>query len=106
MSDITVDKVIEKLPHRFQADAAQDLETVFQFMLDDSTDFYIEIRDGQCRTEKGEHPDPNVTLITDADTFIRVVNGEQDGMGAFLKGQLRAEGNVMLATKLGKLFRR
>jgi putative sterol carrier protein len=38
--------------------------------------------------------------------LIRIISGEQDGMGAYMKGQLRAEGNVMLATRLGKLFSR
>jgi putative sterol carrier protein len=38
--------------------------------------------------------------------LIRLIEGEQDGMSAYLKGQLRAEGDVMLATRLGKLFSR
>jgi putative sterol carrier protein len=41
----------------------------------------------------------------DESTFIGVIQGEIDGMSAFMKGLLRAEGDVMLATKLGKLFR-
>ena len=42
----------------------------------------------------------------DEAVFIGVVTGEIDGMSAFMKGQLRAEGDVMLATKLGKLFKK
>ncbi|WP_156905154.1 SCP2 sterol-binding domain-containing protein [Neptunomonas japonica] len=104
-SDITVTRVIEKLPSRFQADAAGSLDAIFQFLLEDDDDFYISIKEQTCTTQQGEHQDPSITLLMDADTFIKVVTGEQDGMSAFLKGQLRAEGNVMLATKLGKLFK-
>lgn len=107
MSDaLTVARVIEKLPSRFQPEAAQSLEAIFQFMIEDDTPFYITIANETCNTHVGEHTDPSVTLFVSADTFIRVVTGEQDGMSAFMKGQLRAEGNVMLATKLGKLFKK
>jgi putative sterol carrier protein len=104
-SDITVTRVIEKLPSRFQAEAAGSLDAIFQFLLDDAEDFYISIKEQVCTTEPGEHNDPSITLLMDSDTFIKVVTGQQDGMSAFLKGQLRAEGNVILATKLGKLFK-
>lgn len=105
-AEITVSKVIEKLPSRFQTDAAKDLAAVYQFYLEDDEDFFIQIKDQTCTTFTGEHNDPSISLFMNAETFIRVVTGEQDGMSAFLKGQLRAEGNVMLATKLGKLFKK
>jgi putative sterol carrier protein len=38
------------------------------------------------------------------DTLNGIVSGETDGMQAFMDGQLRAEGDMMLATKLGELF--
>ena len=104
-SDITVTRVIAKLPSRFQADAAESLNVIFQFLLEDDDNFYITIKNQSCSTTQGEHPDPSVTLLMDAETFINVVTGKQDGMSAFMKGQLRAEGNVILATKLGKLFK-
>ncbi len=104
--EITVTQVIEKLPSRFQPEAAVGLNAVFQFYLEDGEDFFIQIQNQTCQTQAGEHLDPSISLFMDTETFIRVVTGEQDGMSAFLKGQLRAEGNVMLATKLGKLFKK
>lgn len=103
---LSVDRVIDKLSSRFRADQADGIDNVFQFVIDESELFYIEIRDQQCRVVRERHQDPDITLILAGETFIRVVTGEQDGMSAFMKGQLRAEGNVMLATRLGKLFSR
>ena len=103
-ASITVEQIIEKLPARFNPEQAADLNATFQFRLSDAAPFYIHINEGQCRALKGEHDDPTITLLMDEPTLIRVVSGEQDGMSAFMKGQLRAEGNVMLATRLGKLF--
>ena len=36
--------------------------------------------------------------------MVGVMSGEMDGMQAFMMGKLRAEGNMMLATKLNVLF--
>lgn len=104
--EISVAKVIEKLPSRFIAENAEGFDAVFQFVLEDDQDFYISIKEQVCTVETGEHIDPNITLIMSAETFKDVINGQQDGMGAFMSGKLRAEGNIILATKLGKLFSR
>ena len=103
---ITVEQIIEKFPSRFIAEKAADFEAVFQFELQDDTDFYLEISNQTCTAVKGEHDDPNITLLMDAATMIEVINGELDGMSAFMQGRLKAEGNLLLAPKLGELFSR
>ncbi|WP_151705487.1 SCP2 sterol-binding domain-containing protein [Nitrincola alkalilacustris] len=103
---ITLEKIIRKFPERFNAEQGKGLQAVFQFLLNDSEAFHLVIKDEACVSEYGEHPDPDITLIMDESTFMQVISGELDGMSAFMKGQLRAEGNVMLATRLGKLFSR
>lgn len=101
---ITIEQIIRKLPARFNPEQAGDLAATFQFSLSDAESFYIRIEQGQCTGCNGLHQDPDITLHLDEATLVRVITGQQDGMSAFLKGQLRAEGNVMLATRLGKLF--
>lgn len=103
---ISARKVIQKLPERFVKENAEGFSATFQLIIEDDADFYISISEGKCKVEEGEHPDPNVTLIMDGETMVEVITGEKDGMSAFLTGKLRAEGNVMLATKLSKLFSR
>ncbi len=102
----TVTEVIQKLPSKFQADAAQGLSVVFQFVIDDSCYFNLNIADQQCLVSDQQHPDPDVTLIMDSQTFIEVIEGELGGTSAFLSGRLRAEGDLLLATKLTSLFKR
>lgn len=105
-STLTLERIVNKLPQKFNPDQANGLDAVFQFRLSDAEAFYISIQDNECQSRFGTHEDPNLVLHLDEATLIRVINGEQDGMSAYLKGQLRAEGNVMLATRLGKLFSR
>ncbi|MCP4882080.1 MAG: SCP2 sterol-binding domain-containing protein, partial [Gammaproteobacteria bacterium] len=50
------------------------------------------------------HDDPDITMMMDVDTLKEVVSGELDGMQAFMGGRLKAEGDVMLGTRLGQLF--
>lgn len=107
MSDhLTLEKIVQKLPTKFNPSQASGLNAVYQFTLNDAEDFYLSIDETSCSSHYGRHQDPDITLVMDEATFIRVIKGDQDGMSAFMKGQLRAEGNVMLAMRLGKLFRR
>lgn len=102
----SVTEVIQKLPSKFQPEAAEGLKVVFQFLIDDSRYFSLYIADQLCEVSEEEHPDPDVTLIMDSETFIDVIEGELGGTSAFMSGRLRAEGNMMLATKLTSLFKR
>ena len=52
----------------------------------------------------GSHDDLSVTLTMDSATMQAVMSGKMEGMQAFMMGKLRAEGNMMLATKLNALF--
>lgn len=106
MTQLNIATLVKKLPQKFQPQHAGDMHSVFQFTVLDTDSFYLQISQGQCSCQFGEHPDPSVTLEMDEATLLRVMTGEQDGMSAYLKGQLRASGNIILATQLGKLFQR
>ena len=101
---MSVAQVFEKLEQNFNADAASGLDLVFQFNIEDDNTYHLVINDGTCKLVEGENDDPSVTLIMNSETLQGIVSGETDGMQAFMAGQLRAEGDMMLATKLGELF--
>ena len=101
---MSVEQIFEKLEKNFNADAAQGLDLVFQFDIEDDKPYNLEIKDGSCKLNEGTHEDPSVTLIMNSETLQGIVSGETDGMQAFMAGQLRAEGDMVLATKLGELF--
>ncbi|MFE8069778.1 SCP2 sterol-binding domain-containing protein [Marinobacteraceae bacterium S3BR75-40.1] len=101
---MSVKNVFEQLKGNFNPEAAEGLDLVFQFNIEDGDDYHLIINDGSCDLVEGEHDDPSVTLIMNSETLQGIVSGETDGMQAFMAGQLRAEGDMMLATKLGELF--
>ena len=102
MSDSKV--VFDAMVERFDADAADDMEAVFQFDLDDADNYNIAVNDGACKLASGEHDDATVTLAMDLETLKDVMSGELDGMAAFMQGKIRADGDIMLATKLTQVF--
>ena len=100
----TLAETITNLKSKFNPDAAEDLEVVFQFALDEGDKYYITVKDKACDILEGEHDDPSVTLSLTTDTLKGLLNGEINGMTAFLNGEIRAEGDIMVATKLSELF--
>lgn len=101
---MSVASTFETLKENFNADAASGIDLVFQFNIEDAENYSLTISDGKCELAEGDHDDPSVTLIMNTETLKGIVSGETDGMQAFMAGQLRAEGDMMLATKLGELF--
>lgn len=99
-----VAQIFEKMKDNFNPDAAAGLDLVFQFNIEDADNYHLVVKDGTCELVKGDHADPNVTLIMNSETLQGITSGETDGMQAFMAGQLRAEGDMMLAMKLGELF--
>ena len=95
---------LEKLQDRFNPDAAQDMSEVFQFHFSDAGDYYLNIHEGTLDINEGEHDDPSISLSMESATLKGIMNGEINGMTAFMAGKLKATGNVMLATKLTSLF--
>lgn len=96
--------IFDAMLKRFDKEAADDLDAIFQFELDDSDDHYVVISDGACSLSEGEHDDATVTLSMDTETLEAVMAGELDGMEAFMQGKIRADGDIMLATKLTEIF--
>ncbi|WP_281647204.1 SCP2 sterol-binding domain-containing protein [Parendozoicomonas sp. Alg238-R29] len=97
-------EVFEDMKGKFNSDAAAGLDLIFQFDIEDGDTYHLIVKDGACEIVEGANDDPNVTLIMDTETMSGVMSGEMDGMQAFMMGKLRAEGDMMLATKLGELF--
>lgn len=100
----TIEQTVSQMLNRFQPSAAAGLTVNFQFEVDEGEAFQICIAEQQCQLKSGLHPDPDVTLRTDATTLSALLSGEQEGMEAFLSGALQVEGDIALSLTLTELF--
>ena len=106
MAITSVKDIFDKMPGVFDADAAQGLNAVFQFEItgDGGGNWTIIVKDGACEIAEGSHDEPTVTLTMSDETWLGMINKEVNGMQAFMGGQLKATGDIMLAQRIEQLF--
>ncbi len=102
----TVREYFETLPARFVASAAKGLNAIFQFELagDGGGTYHVTVADGAMAVAEGPAPAPSAIVKMSADNYVKMANGELNGAMAFMKGQLKVTGNVMLAQKMQAIF--
>ncbi|MBW1796958.1 MAG: SCP2 sterol-binding domain-containing protein [Deltaproteobacteria bacterium] len=106
MAFTDVKEVFGKMPEVFNPSAAQGMDSVFQYEItgDGGGNWSVVIKDGACQIQEGTHDSPSVTLTMSAETWLGIVNKQTNGMQAFMSGQLKASGDIMLAQRIEQLF--
>ncbi len=101
-----VKEVFDKMPEVFNANAAQGLDVVFQYEItgEGGGNWSVIVKDGTCEVKEGSHDSPSVTLTMSSETWLGMVNKQVNGMQAFMSGQLKATGDIMLAQRIEQLF--
>ncbi len=102
----TVQEYFDTLPARFVASAAKGVNAVFQFELagEGGGTYHVTVTDGAMSVAEGPSPSPSATLKMNADNYVKMANGDLNGAMAFMKGQLKVTGNVLLAQKMQQIF--
>ncbi len=102
----TVKEYFDTLPARFVASAAKGIKAIFQFELagDGGGTYHVTVEDGAMAVAEGPSSAPSATLKMSAENYVKMANGELNGAMAFMKGQLKVTGNVLLAQKMQAIF--
>ncbi len=105
---VTPDQVFEQMPEYFQADKAGNTNATINFDLggDQGGKYWIKIADAQATSGKGEGENPNLTLMADANDFVKIIFGQLDPTAAFMQGKLKIKGDMGLALKFQSMFKR
>ena len=92
-------------PH-FKPGFLQREMTVFQFDFKDEEPFYLEVGLDHFNFFPGRFDSPTVTLhVRDHETCWGLLEGSIDGMQAFMSGDYRADGHIVLSQLLLYLFK-
>ncbi|KUL41552.1 SCP2 sterol-binding domain-containing protein [Actinoplanes awajinensis] len=103
-----LDSIFEGMPGVFRADRAGALDTVVHWHVlgPDNADaaYQVTIAGGQCVTVPGT-PDPaRLTLRLDVANFLRMTTGSAAAWTLFLRGRLKARGDLGLARTFPQYF--
>jgi putative sterol carrier protein len=99
-------EVFDKVPEVFNASAAKGLDAVFQFDItgEGGGQWNVTVKNDACEVQEGTHASPTVALTMSAETWLAMVNGELNGMQAFMAGKLQLTGDMMLAQRIPEIF--
>ncbi len=102
----SVTEYFDTLGARFVPSAAAGLDAVFQWEIsgDGGGVFHARVANGALSVAEGPHSAPTVSLVVDAPDYVRIVNGEMDGVRAFATGRAKIKGSVSAAMKMRSLF--
>jgi putative sterol carrier protein len=102
----TCAELLQMMPLGFNAAESNGLEAIYQFEVSGEESFsaHLKISGGACTYHDGPAASPSVTIMTPANIWLAIANGELDGQQAFMTGQYKVEGDLNLLLKLMSLF--
>jgi predicted lipid carrier protein YhbT len=108
--DTVLGGVFEEMARRFLPHQAVDRVAVIQYDLrlrDGSARCWqVSIAQGGCSAASGTGAAPQVTVQIALPKFMRLLTGTLDPMMAFMSGELKVRGDVMLAQQMQAWFDR
>lgn len=104
-----LDKIFERMPDVFRPEKARGMTAVVHWRIGDrpdgGTDTYeLAISDGACQVSAAPKHEPKLALTISAVDFLKVVTGNANPMTLFLRGRMKAKGDLGLATRFPNLF--
>jgi putative sterol carrier protein len=103
---ITCRDFIAGMPLVFNAEAAGDINATFYFKVtgEETGDYTLTIREGQCAFAEGVPEKADLTIETPGDVWVAISTGKLNGQTALMQGKYKANGNFHLLMKMDKFF--
>lgn len=104
-----LDKIFHDMPGVFRGDRAGALAAVIHWKVGDRPDggvdtYELIIEDGVCVCSAAPEREPRLQMSIGGVDFLRMVTGNANPVSLFMRGRLRAKGDVGLAMKVPNLF--
>jgi putative sterol carrier protein len=86
-----------------ESSKAAGLNATYLFDIDGVGKWVVQVENGKVSVREGEG-EAETTISSSEDTFVKIVNGEQNATSAFMMGKLKVSGDMGNAMKLQQLF--
>ena len=99
----------QHLQRRFESsirpEQAAGIDSLFQYVIPDGSNFYMRIKCGQLDFNVGNAPSSaDLTITMEWKTLDELFQGRVSGMQAFMFGHIKVTGSLALASKLIEVF--
>jgi putative sterol carrier protein len=104
-----LDSVFAGMPTVFRADRAAGMDAVIHWRVGDRPDggrdtYELVISGGRCVLSDRPGREPGLVVTIGAVELLRMVTGNASPMALFMRGRLKAKGDLGLTAKLPQLF--
>jgi len=93
----------DSLPSRADASKIAGMSNSYLFDIEGEGAWLVTVADGAISVAEGDG-EADATISTSAETFGKIVAGEQNPTTAYMTGKLKIKGDMGAAMKLQKLF--
>ncbi|NPA75208.1 MAG: sterol carrier protein [Euryarchaeota archaeon] len=84
----------------------KDLERVILISFEDDGNYYTVLRNGQLSDiEQGDDVKADIVVSTTTDTFLRILNKEEDALTAYFAKKIKIKAKLMDKLLIGEILR-
>lgn len=96
----------DTLDQRFVASAAKGVNAVYQFELsgDGGGTWHVAVNDGAMSVHTGANPSPTAVVTSKAADYVKICNGDMNGLRAVMTRKMKVKGNIVAARKMQNMF--
>lgn len=99
-------KIFESMQQKVTDDLKKEINAKMSFVIS-GDNWYVDCHSERpLKVSRGETEAPDVTFISDEETFIKLAKGEVKAANAFMTGKLKVKGNLAVAMKAEKIFKK
>jgi putative sterol carrier protein len=107
--ELLLEEIFKRMPERFRADKAGDLDAVIEWRIDGRPDggddrWQLTIRNGACTVVPNGDEEPTLCFRVGAVNFLKLITGNASGPMLFTFGRLKIRGDLLLAARVQSFF--
>ena len=100
-----IKKMVIKLEDPAYQERFRDFEKTLQFNFTDTNNYYLVFKDAKCEIKEGDIEEPDITITTQSEVIIDIMDGELSPTKAFMGGKLKAKGPMKDMLKMQMLMK-
>jgi putative sterol carrier protein len=100
---VSAQDFFDSLESRADASKLAGMSNSYLFDIEGEGQWLVDVRDGAVTVTPGGG-EADATITTSAETFEKIVAGEQNPTTAYMTGKLKIKGDMGAAMKLQKIF--